>query len=182
MPQFQQRRLTANPRDLPVYSAVVSPDGKYLGYSDPRGIHVQLLGTGEEQAMPLPAGAQAGQAYWDLVGWYPDSTRFTGFLAIPGKPPTLWSVPILGGTPQQLAEDIWEGGAFHPMGLTLPTPGFPACLASRGDLADGPARESPTDTHGCGQAGFGRPVVPGRWRMASRAPGGEQDGPLDREL
>jgi hypothetical protein len=47
LPRFNQRRLTANPQDLPVDHAAISPDGKYLGYSDQRGIHVQLLATGD---------------------------------------------------------------------------------------------------------------------------------------
>jgi eukaryotic-like serine/threonine-protein kinase len=158
MPQLQQRRLTANPQDVPVYGPAVSPDGKYLGYSDSQGVHVQLLGSGETQTMPLPAGAQAGQAFWWFVGWYPDSTRFTAQLAVPGKAITLWSVPILGGTPQQLAEDIWDGGVVSPDGSHIAYTSVPGLFGfSREIWLMGPRGESPHKILTAGdQGGFGR--------------------------
>jgi serine/threonine protein kinase len=33
-PAFRQRRLTANPDDIPLMGGVISPDGKYLAYTD----------------------------------------------------------------------------------------------------------------------------------------------------
>ena len=113
--QFQQRKLTANPQDLPVDRAFISPDGKYLGYSDQHGTYVQLLGTGETQTMPLPPGVQPGQGFWRFSGWYPDSTRFLASLVVLGQEVTLWSVPILGKTPQKLVEGA-GGGAVSPDG------------------------------------------------------------------
>ena len=70
-----------------------------------QGIHVQLLETGQTQTMPLPPGVQTGEAFWEFDGWYPDSTRFVADVAIPEKPVSLLSVPVLGGTPHELAED-----------------------------------------------------------------------------
>jgi hypothetical protein len=96
LPQFNQRRLTANPQDLPVWDAAISPDGKYLGYGDQQGIHVQLLETGQTQTMPMPPGVETQQAFWWFNGWYPDSTRFIADVAIPGRPFSSWSVPLLG--------------------------------------------------------------------------------------
>jgi len=115
-PQFNQRRLTANPQDTPVYNAAISPDGKYLGYCDQQGIHVQLLETDQTQTMPMPAGVETQQAFWVVDGWYPDSTRFLADLAIPGKPFSLWSVPILGGAPQELVEDVYGAAGVSPEG------------------------------------------------------------------
>ena len=46
LPQFNQQRLTANAEDSPVFNAAISPDGKYLGYADPQGIHLQFVATG----------------------------------------------------------------------------------------------------------------------------------------
>jgi eukaryotic-like serine/threonine-protein kinase len=112
--QFKQRRLTANPQDLPVNDFGISPDGKYLGYDDQQGIHLQIVDTGETQNVPMPSGARAGEARWEFDSWYPDSTRFVADLAIPGKPVSLWSVPILGGTPEELieAEHLLAWGAW----------------------------------------------------------------------
>jgi serine/threonine protein kinase/Tol biopolymer transport system component len=119
MHPFNQRRLTANPQDLPVLNAAISPDGKFLGYWDQQGIHVQMLETGETQKMPLPPGVQPESAFWSLASWYPDSARFVAGLYIPGKPWSLWSVPILGGAPQELVEDFLGGGVVSPDGSSI---------------------------------------------------------------
>ena len=123
-PQLKQRRLTANPPDQAVFAAVLSPDGKYLGYSDQQGTHLQLVETGETQDVPFPPGAQAGQAFWYFEAWYPDSTRFVTRLAIPGRPGSLWSVPVLGGAPQKLAEGF-AGPAISPDGSYVASFGGP---------------------------------------------------------
>jgi Tol biopolymer transport system component len=115
---FQQRRLTASPEDLPIESASISPDGKYLGYSDHRGIYVQLIGTGETQAMPLTPGFQPGRDTWGFAGWYPDSTHFLASLSVPERGPSLWSAPILGGAPKKLVEGV-DSGAVSPDGLSI---------------------------------------------------------------
>jgi uncharacterized protein with WD repeat len=41
--ELTQKRLTFNSSENPVMSDAISPDGKYLAYSDPAGIHVKLL-------------------------------------------------------------------------------------------------------------------------------------------
>jgi Tol biopolymer transport system component/predicted Ser/Thr protein kinase len=119
LPHFNQRRLTANIVDMPVDSAAISPDGKYLGYSDQQGIHLQLVATGETQNVPPPSGIKPGEAFWEFESWFPDSTRFTAELAVPGKPFSLWSVPILGGPPQELIEDYHSGAGVSPDGSAI---------------------------------------------------------------
>jgi DNA-binding winged helix-turn-helix (wHTH) protein/Tol biopolymer transport system component len=119
LPKLAQRRLTANPPDLPVLSAAISPDGKYLGYSDQQGVHLQLLQSGETQNVPWPAGIGAGHAFWDFDFWYPDSTRFVADLVIPGKPISVWSLSILGTQPQKLIEDIVDVFGVSPDGSAI---------------------------------------------------------------
>jgi serine/threonine protein kinase/Tol biopolymer transport system component len=104
---LRQRRLTANPEDLPVAFAAISPDGKYLGYSDTQGVYLQLIATGEKQAVPPPPGFQPGRDTWNFGGWYPDSTHFLATLGVPGNKGSLWSTPILGGAPKKLAEEAY---------------------------------------------------------------------------
>ncbi|MGH9449074.1 MAG: protein kinase domain-containing protein [Terriglobia bacterium] len=117
LPQFQQRRLTANPTGLPVKGAAISPDGEYLGYSDQQGLYVELLSTGEVRSVPMPRGMQTGDASWAFSGWYPDSTRFLASLETPGKPASLWWVPVFGGSPQELNEEVFPGtSAVSPGG------------------------------------------------------------------
>jgi serine/threonine protein kinase/Tol biopolymer transport system component len=104
MPQFQQRRLTANAQDLAVRSAAISPDGKYLGYGDDQGIHLQVVETGGTQTATLPRGIPPGKARWEFEGWHPDSKRFLVSIASPGAAVSLWSAPILAGAPYKIAE------------------------------------------------------------------------------
>jgi Tol biopolymer transport system component len=115
---INQRRITANPDDLPVDNAAISPDGKYLGYSDARGVFVQLLGTGEVQTMPAPPGFEPGRETWGFVGWYPDSARFLASLSKVEYGGSLWSAQILGGTPRKLADDT-TSGVVSPDGSSI---------------------------------------------------------------
>jgi eukaryotic-like serine/threonine-protein kinase len=51
-----RRQITANSVDDPVFRAAVSPDGKYLAYTDSSGIHLRQIHTGETHALPVPEG------------------------------------------------------------------------------------------------------------------------------
>jgi serine/threonine protein kinase/Tol biopolymer transport system component len=121
LPQFNQRKLTANAQDSPVLNAAISPDGRYLGYVDEQGIHLQLVATGAAQSVPFVPGVQPGTNLWAFGGWYPDSTRFVASASVPGMPSTVWSIPILGGEAQKLAEveDMLGGGAVSPDGSNI---------------------------------------------------------------
>ena len=145
LPQFRQRRLTANARDLPVLSAAISPDGKYLGYADQRGLHLQLVETGGAQDLPLPPGIEPGEAFWVFGGWYPDSTRFIASVAIPGKPVSLWAVPTMGSRPEKLAEvaDMVDGGRISPDGFHIVYARLRTTVAAREIWLMGSHGESP---------------------------------------
>jgi DNA-binding winged helix-turn-helix (wHTH) protein len=117
--RFQHIRLTATPKDSPVYSAAISPNGKYIGYSDQQGIHLQALENGETRSVPPPPGVASGHAFWEFESWYPNSTQFLARLIIPGKPRSLWSVPFLGGAPQELIAHVNGDGAVSPDGSTI---------------------------------------------------------------
>lgn len=49
-----EQRLTANPSDVPVQDALVSPDGKYLAYADPTGLYLRQISSGETRRLSLP--------------------------------------------------------------------------------------------------------------------------------
>jgi serine/threonine protein kinase len=53
---LQQRSITANPTENPVYAAAISPDGRYLTYADFTGVFVRVLETGETHSLPVPEG------------------------------------------------------------------------------------------------------------------------------
>jgi eukaryotic-like serine/threonine-protein kinase len=58
-------RLTANTPELPIQTAVISPDGKAIAYSDPLGIHIHSSITGETRLLPETQGDR-------LLRWMPD--------------------------------------------------------------------------------------------------------------
>ncbi len=145
LPQFKQRRLTANGQDSPVLSAAISPDGKYLGYADQRGLHLQIVETGGTVDVPLPPGIQPGKAFWGFDTWYPDSTRFIASVAVPGKPVIVWSVPIRAGEPEKLAEveDMVDGGRVSPDGLHIAYTRLRSTVSAREIWLMGSHGESP---------------------------------------
>jgi len=53
-PQWKHRQLTANTEQNPVLRSAISPDGKYLAYSDLAGIHVLVVETGENRLINSP--------------------------------------------------------------------------------------------------------------------------------
>ncbi|MBA0087231.1 MAG: winged helix-turn-helix domain-containing protein, partial [Acidobacteria bacterium Pan2503] len=72
-------RLTANSPDVPVYSAALSPDGRYLAYIDPRGTFLREISTDESHALPLPDDFRVHR-----LSWYPDGSHLLAE-AIAGK-------------------------------------------------------------------------------------------------
>jgi serine/threonine protein kinase/Tol biopolymer transport system component len=121
LPQFNQRKLTANAQDSPVLDAAISPDGKYLGYADQQGIHLQLVATRVAQSVALPPSVQPDTASWAFGSWFPDSVRFIASVSAPGSPSTVWSIPAAGGEAQKIAEveDMLGGGSVSPDGSNI---------------------------------------------------------------
>ena len=110
-PEPKLRQLTTNSFENRVLSGAISPDGKYLAYSDANAIRLQLVATGETRTIPPPEESDGKQVEWDVVGtWFPDSTRFV----VNSHPTasfgadwnsagnTIWAVSVLGGSPHKL--------------------------------------------------------------------------------
>jgi serine/threonine protein kinase len=107
------RRLTSNPTENPITVSAISPDGKYLAYSDRTGTYLRLMSTGEMHSLlPMKYDVQ-------YLSWFPDSTRLV--LAWPPSPAAkmgLWVMPIVGGNPRQLSDEGWSG-AVSPDGSQI---------------------------------------------------------------
>ena len=113
-PLATEQRITANPPEAPVTSAVISPDGKYVAYSDPTGVYIRHIATAETRPLQLPAHFDAVPA-----SWFPDSTHLLMVAEEVGNEvPCLWRVSILGGSPQNLIENA-IGGAVSPDGSAI---------------------------------------------------------------
>ena len=102
--EVAERKLTTNSSENGVTSAAVSPDGKYLVYSDNTGIYVKLIRTGETHAVQLPADFSAR-----VDDWFPDGAHLlVSREEQPGKA-SLWSISVFGGSPRHLADDASDG-------------------------------------------------------------------------
>ena len=111
-PEIKLRQLTTNSSENPVIGGAISPNGKYLAYSDTRGLHIKLLDTSESRTVPKPKVLNDQSVKWEVGVWFPDSTRFLVNI----HPSTeewnewssvttsIWAVSVLGGAPTKLRD------------------------------------------------------------------------------
>jgi serine/threonine protein kinase len=52
--ELKPEQVTASSTENPVFVSAVSPDGKYIAYSDIEGLHLRATGSGETQVLPIP--------------------------------------------------------------------------------------------------------------------------------
>jgi serine/threonine protein kinase/WD40 repeat protein len=123
-PPLKLRQLTTSSADNRVLSGAISPDGKYLEYTDSKGLHVQSVANGEERTMPRPAGLSP-----DLIleaaffPWFADSSQFVVNAHLPGNEWTsqgtsVWVMPVSGGVPRKLRDDA-VADSISPDGSTI---------------------------------------------------------------
>jgi serine/threonine protein kinase/Tol biopolymer transport system component len=121
-PELSQRALTANLSENAVVWGAISPDGKYLVYSDMAGMHLKLVETEETRLIPQPQGPAPDPAGWWPGAWFPDGTKFlaTGIEATPlgGSTYALWVVSVMGGPPRKLRGDA-SFGSVSPDGSLI---------------------------------------------------------------
>jgi eukaryotic-like serine/threonine-protein kinase len=122
-PEIKLRQLTFNSSENPVMGGAISPDGKYLAYSDTRGLHLKIIDTGETHTIPPPEELKSQKVKWGVVTWFPDNTRFL----VNAHPVTedwgdwssatasIWAVSVLGGAPTKLRNHA-VGWAVSPDG------------------------------------------------------------------
>jgi eukaryotic-like serine/threonine-protein kinase len=136
--ELVQRQLTANSPDNPVLAAAISPDGKFLAYSDTNGLHLQLISTGETRQLTLPSGLAVASAFSGApatmgapLSWFPDGSKvLITAVTHPWGTPSVWAVSILGGAARKLREGA-TAGSFSPDGSQI---------AFLGDYDSGPAK------------------------------------------
>jgi serine/threonine protein kinase len=115
LPQVRLRQLTTNSSENAVISGSISPDGKYLAFSDRLGMHLKLVETGETRTIPQPEGLTSNSVDWETPLWFPDSTRFLADSHPLGgdldhwssQNSSIWIVSVLGGAPQKLRDHAY---------------------------------------------------------------------------
>jgi serine/threonine protein kinase len=114
---LDEQQLTFKSPGSTIASPRISPNGKYLAYSDLAGIHVRLLGTGEERTLPLPAEVSAsGLSLVD--SWFPDSTQLLIHLEQAGGSSSMWIISLTGQSPRRLRHDSM-GWSISPDGSLI---------------------------------------------------------------
>jgi Tol biopolymer transport system component len=157
--ELTQKRLTFNSSDNPVQRSAISPDGKYLAYSDAAGIHIKLLSTGEEHLIPKPARVPADAA-WAVDSWFPDGTQLLADTSEAGGHGSMWAVSAMGQSARELREDA-KGYEVSPDGTHIafappPTPGSSGnpreiwMMDSQGESAHKIVASAPSENEGLG--------------------------------
>ena len=121
-------QLTVNSFENSVVSGAVSPNGKYLAYSDVHGMYIKFLDTGETHIIPQPNGLDRRKVQWEVIpsAWFPDSTRFLANTHRPTQDPSYWSsdetsfwiVSVSGGEPMKV-RDKATGYSVSPDGSLI---------------------------------------------------------------
>src|SRR5271166_240025 len=104
--EITQKRLTFNSSDEPIDYFALSPDGQYLAFSDPAGIHIKLLSSGEERLVPRPADVPSDWR-WHVATWLPDGTQLVANAYKEEAQQSSWTLSVLGQSPRKLRDGVW---------------------------------------------------------------------------
>jgi Tol biopolymer transport system component len=126
LPEIRLQQLTLNSSENPVVGGAISPDGRYLEFSDTQGLHLKLLEGGEILTIPQPELLKNQSMTWDRGAWFPDSTSFV-VNSYPSKQESndwnsnnssVWKVSVLGSAPVELRDQA-VAWAVSPDGSTI---------------------------------------------------------------
>ncbi|MGD0307284.1 MAG: hypothetical protein ABSC71_20855 [Candidatus Acidiferrales bacterium] len=100
--QLNPKQITFNSEEDPALVSAISPDGKYLAYTDLDGLHLRLLATGEMQSMPVPKDMCMRCA---LISWFPDATRLLVSGPVGARDETaVYQVSMIGGIMRKMRD------------------------------------------------------------------------------
>jgi DNA-binding winged helix-turn-helix (wHTH) protein len=105
--ELQHRQLTSSSVGNAVASGAISPDGKYLAYVDPSGVHVQLIASGDTQTVSRPESLNAN-ATWLIASWLPDSTSFLANAMVHPRTTegaSIWMFSLFGRVPKRIRDN-----------------------------------------------------------------------------
>src|SRR5438876_6300101 len=104
--QLKQRQLTTNSAENAVRNGTISPDGKYLAYTDTRRMYLKVIDTGETQVVPQPEVFKEKLIEWEIGPWFPDGTRFLANVRTQTPDvSSVWLVSVLGRPPRKLRDN-----------------------------------------------------------------------------
>src|SRR6516225_2627002 len=96
-----EQELTTNASENPVSAAVISPDGKYLAYSDTTGVYLKVIKSGEIHQLPIPQASLV-----QPESWLPDGTHLVAIVEeTTGSNLSIWVLSVMGSPPRRLLND-----------------------------------------------------------------------------
>jgi serine/threonine protein kinase/Tol biopolymer transport system component len=105
-------QITANPPERRVTSVAISPDGKYLAYTEPQGIQLRSIATQEIKPIPNTRGML-------VLGWSSDSETLRTMRERTSVAAEYWDVSLLGGqrrvTAGKVSPDGQHAASFDPL-------------------------------------------------------------------
>ena len=102
--QLKQRQITTNINESAVFSGAISPDGKYLAYTDAAGIYLKLMSTGEIRSLPTPEELRGHHIDW-WMSWFPDGSKLLATASVIGRRDSIWTISVLGGQPHKIRDN-----------------------------------------------------------------------------
>jgi serine/threonine protein kinase/Tol biopolymer transport system component len=96
---LKQRQLTHNASENRLMCAAISPDGKYVAYTDVKGLHLSVIETGETHDVPLPEELRTH--LWE-VNWFPDGEKLIFTAGSRLDRSAILMISVFGGAPRQL--------------------------------------------------------------------------------
>jgi serine/threonine protein kinase len=114
--EFKLRQLTTNSAENHLLNGAISPDGKYLAYTDLKGLHLKRLDDDETRAVALRG--QTVEAFNDYPAWFPDSMSFLvntisrsgNFKEHTPSDSIIWRIFVAGSEPRKLRENAFAWG------------------------------------------------------------------------
>jgi eukaryotic-like serine/threonine-protein kinase len=113
-PDMKLQQLTTNSWEYPVTGGALSPDGRYLAYTDAKGMHIKLVGTDDSQLVPRLEALQGENVVWEITStaWFADSRRFLAMSHPATEKPSAWSsftsgiwiISVSGGAPRKVRD------------------------------------------------------------------------------
>jgi eukaryotic-like serine/threonine-protein kinase len=103
-------RITNNSSEVPVQSMALSPDGKYLAYSDKNGIRVRSIQTADSRFLPGTKGMS-------VMYWAAGATQFFVSKGA-GEQYTAYSISLPGGVPHALGNSTPSPGGQYSLTLS----------------------------------------------------------------
>jgi eukaryotic-like serine/threonine-protein kinase len=112
---LKERQLTHNAPEDRITGSAISPNGRYLAFSTPKGLHLTTVESGETHDIALPDEVRTH--LWEIQ-WFPDNEKLLLWAQTDTEGDAVWLSSIFGGTPRKL-RTLSRSPAVSPQGSSI---------------------------------------------------------------